>query len=273
MRNIFKAIRQKWLDFWDDDEKDADKHHLSQYDKRSIMEGNFFVGAAIVALVSIGIFAGVAWNNYKSEKETEEIFNFLATYLATATDDEYEEIAQEIRHDLVYSAYGQDIDNLIEYVPNTSEQCCLERDDGFINRMNVIFLNTGEAYGLDVYDTIEPVSVQQGYSGICMTSGYDEISESTVSITSDRTEGTATATLDRGRGIVSVHRMKETFCDDCIQKILEVTDGELVSTAVLYDSEERRFYPVTDGTLELGDYKYEIKYDDGNYTIDILYVR
>lgn len=273
MRNILSRIHQKWIDFWDDDEKDSDKHHLSQYDKRSILEGNFFIGAAIVALVSIGIFAGVAWNNHKSAEDTEEIFNYIATYLATATDDEYEDIAKEIRHDLVCSEYGQDIDNLIQYVPNTATPCCLERDDGFINRMNVVFLNTGEIYGLDVYDTIEPVSVQQGYSGICMTSGYDEISESTVSITSDRTEGTATATVDRGRGIVSVHRMKETFCDDCIRKILEATDGELVNTAVLYDSEEMTFYPVTDGTLEIGDYKYEIKYDDGNYTIDILYVK
>ena len=273
MRNIFKSIHQRWLDFWDDDEKDTDKHHLSQYDKRSLMSGNFIVGAAIVSLACIGIFAGMAWNNYKSDKETEEIFNFLMTYLATATDDEYEDIAQEIRHDLVYSDYGQDIDNLIEYVPNTSTQCCLEREAGFINRMNVIFLNTGEVYGIDVYDTVEPVSVQQGYSGICMTSGYDEISESTVSITSDRTEGTATATVDRGRGIVSVHKMKETFCDDCIQKILEVTDGELVNTAVLYDSEEMTFYPVTDGTLEIGDYKYETSYTDGEFTIDILYVK
>lgn len=273
MRNIFKVIRQRWLDFWDDDENDADKHHLSQYDKRSIMSNNFIVGASIVSLACIGIFAGVAWNNYRSEKETEELFNFLMTYLATATDDEYEDIAQEIRHDLVYSEYGQDIDNLIEYVPNTSEQCCLEREDGFINRMNVVFLNTSEAYGIDVYDTVEPVSVQQGYSGICMTSGYDEISESTISITSDRTEGTATATLDRGRGIVSVHRMKETFCDDCIRKILEVTDGELVDTAVLYDSEENVFYPITEGTLEVGDYTYETSYDDGEYTIDILYVK
>ena len=273
MRNIFRVIHKKWLDFWDDDEMDADAQHLSQYDKRSLMEGNFVVCAAVVALVSIGIFAGVAWNNHKIEQETDELFGFLATYLATATDDEYEAIAEEIRNDLVYSEYGQDIENLIQYIPNTAEQCCMKREAGFIERMNVVFLNTGEAYGLDVYDTVEPVSVQKGYSGVSITSGYDEISEATVSITSERAEGAATARLDRGRGIVSVHKMKETFCDDCIREILESTDGELVNTAVLYDSEEEKFYPVSEGRLEIGDYKYEIKYDDGNYTIDILYVK
>lgn len=273
MRNIFKAIHERWLDFWDDDEMDAGKHHLSQYDKRSIMHGNFLVGAALVALVSVGIFAGVAFNNYRSNKETEELFNFLATYLATATDDEYENIAQEIRHDLVYSEYGQDIDNLIEFVPNTADGCCLEREAGFIERMNVVFLNTGETYGLDIYDTVEPISVQQSYGGTCITSGYDEISEATVSITSERSEGTATAHFDRGRGIVSVHKMKETFCDDCIREILDVTDGELVDIAVLYDAEENVFYPITEGTLEIGDYTYETLYEDGVYAMDILYIK
>lgn len=273
MKNLLKKIMDKWRNFWLDDESDTEKHHLTQSDKRSLLHGSFLVNTGLVLLVCIGIFIGNAWSTYRSNKETEELFGFLSTYLATATDDEYEAIAREIRDDLVYSEYGQNIDNLIQYVPNTADECCLERDAGFIERMNFVFLNTGESYGLDVYDTVEPVSVQQHYSGICMTSGYDEISESTVSITSDRTEGTATATIDRGRGIVSVHKMKATFCDDCIQKILEVTDGELVETAVLYDSEEEKFYPVSDGRLEIGDYTYETKYEDGGYTMDILYVK
>ena len=42
----------------------------------------------------------------------EELLGTIATYMATATDDEYEEIAQDYPHDLVYSQYGQDIENL-----------------------------------------------------------------------------------------------------------------------------------------------------------------
>lgn len=272
MRNVLRDIHQKWLDFWDDDEKDADKHHLSQYDKRSIMSGNFIAGAALVVLVSIGIFAGVAWNNHRSERETEELFNFLMTYLATATDDEYEDIAQEIRHDLVYSDYGQDIDNLIEYVPNTSDICCLEREAGFIERNNVVFLNTGETYGLDIYDSTESVELQQQMGGTRMTSGYDEISGATLTITSTPSEGTATARVDDGRGIVSVHKMKSLFCDDCIRKILELTDGEYIRTAVIYDAETQEFYPIADGDMEIGDYSFHTYYEDGTEKIDIEYV-
>lgn len=272
MRNVLRDIHQKWLDFWDDDEKDADKHHLSQYDKRSIMSGNFIAGAALVVLVSIGIFAGVAWNNHRSERETEELFNFLMTYLATATDDEYEDIAQEIRHDLVYSDYGQDIDNLIEYVPNTSDGCCLEREAGFIERNNVVFLNTGETYGLDIYDSTESVELQQQMGGTRMTSGYDEISGATLTITSTPSEGTATARLDNGRGIVSVHKMKSLFCDDCIRKILELTDGEYIQTAVIYDADAQEFYPIADGDMEIGDYSFHTYYENGAEKIDIEYL-
>lgn len=272
MRDIFKVIHDKWLDFWDDDEKDSDKHHLSQYDKRSILEGNFFIGAAIVALVSIGIFAGVAWNNHKSAEDAEEIFNYIATYLATATDDEYEAIAQEIRHDLVYSDYGQDIDNLIEYVPNTSTQCCLEREAGFIERTNIVFLNTGEAYGLDIYNSTESVESQQEMGGTRMTAGYDEVSESTLNITTIPCEGTGTARVDDGRGIVSVHKMKSLFCDDCIRKILELTDGEYIRTAVIYDAETQEFYPISDGDMEIGDYSFHTYYENGAEKIDIEYL-
>lgn len=273
MKNLLKKIMDKWRNLWLYDESDTEKHHLSQSDKRSLMYHNFLVNAGLVILVFVGIFIGDTWSTYRSNKETEELFGFLSTYLATATDDEYEAIAKEIRDDLVYSEYGQNIDNLIQYVPNTADECCLERDAGFIERMNFVFLNTGESYGLDVYDTVEPVSVQKGYGGVCMTSGYDEISGATVNITSERSEGTTIAHIDRGRGIVSVHKMKDRFCDDCIREILEVTDGELVDTAVLYDAEENVFYPITEGTLEIGDYTYETLYEDGGYTMDILYIK
>lgn len=272
MKKILKKIMDVWRNAWLDDESDTDKHHLSQSDKRSLMYGSFLVNAGLVVLVFVGIFIGDAWSTYRSDKETEELFGYLATYLSTATDDEYEEISETIRHDLVYSEYGQDIDNLIEYVPNTSDICCLEREAGFIERNNVVFLNTGETYGLDIYDSTESVELQQQMGGTRMTSGYDEISGATLTITSTPSEGTATARLDNGRGIVSVHKMKSLFCDDCIRKILELTDGEYVRTAVIYDAETQEFYPIADGDMEIGDYSFHTYYEDGTEKIDIEYV-
>ena len=77
-----------------------------------------------------------------------------------ATEDEYEQIAQTIRNDLVYSQYGQDVENLIQYIPNTADGCCLERDS-YMNRIHLVFLNTGETYGLDVFDSYEPIENQR----------------------------------------------------------------------------------------------------------------
>ena len=34
MRNVWKKIKEKWLDYWQDDMLDRTKTHLSQYDKR-----------------------------------------------------------------------------------------------------------------------------------------------------------------------------------------------------------------------------------------------
>lgn len=272
MKNLLKKAMDVWRNVWLDDESDTDKHHLSQSDKRSLLYGCFLVNAGLVVLVCIGIFIGDAWSTHRSNKETEELFGYLATYLATATDDEYEEIAETIRHDLVYSEYCQDIDNIIQYIPNTADVCCLEREAGFIERANVVFLNTGETYGLDIYDSTESVESQQQMGGTRMTSGYDEISGATLTITSTPSEGTSTARLDNGRGIVSVHKMKSLFCDDCIRKILELTDGEYIRTAVIYDAETQEFYPISDGDMEIGDYSFHTYYEDGTEKIDIKYL-
>ena len=100
MKNIWKKLRDCWLDFWEDDELDMDKKHLSQHDKRSLLYGGFMIGVATFGLFSIGIIAGNIWTNHQNQKDMEEFLGTVVTYMATATDDEYEEIAQTIRHDL-----------------------------------------------------------------------------------------------------------------------------------------------------------------------------
>ena len=91
MKNIWRKMRDCWLDFWEDDELDMDKKHLSQHDKRSLLYGGFMIGVATFGLFSIGIIAGNIWTNHQNQKDMEEFLGTVVTYMATATDDEYEE--------------------------------------------------------------------------------------------------------------------------------------------------------------------------------------
>lgn len=236
MKNVWRKLRDNWLYFWVDDELDMDKKHLSQHDKRSLLYDGFMIGAVTFVFLPIGIMAGNIWTNHRNQKNMEEFLGTIATYMATATDDEYEKIAQAIRYDLVYSQYGQDIENLIRYIPNTADGCCLER--GFLERINLVFLNTGEAY---------------------------------LMMMSNPNMDSATASIDRGWGIVSAHKMKTHFCDDCIREILTTVEDGFIDEAVIYDAEEKTFYPVAEGDLQIGDYSFHTYCEDGGYEIEIAY--
>ena len=59
----------------------------------------------------------------------------------------------------------------------------------------------------------------------------------------------------------------------CIQKILETVKGEAVGEAVIYDTVDKRFYPVAEGERQIGDYIFQTAYEQGNYEIQIEYVR
>ena len=63
MKNIWKKLRDCWLDFWEDDELDMDKKHLSQHDKRSLLYGGFMIGVA-----TFGLFL----NRYYSREYMDE---------------------------------------------------------------------------------------------------------------------------------------------------------------------------------------------------------
>ena len=266
-----KKIRQKWRDFWKDDTYDMEKRHLSQHDKRTLLYGGFMVSTITFILISIVVLIGNLWADHQAEKDMEELLGTVATYMATATEDEYEEIAKTIRHDLVYSDYGTDIENLIQYIPNTADGCCLEREDS-PERVNLIFLNTGEAYGLDIFDKSTSVDCQREHGGTIITSGYDEISEAHFLIIKNLNLDSGTASLDRGRGIISAHKMKSRFCDECIRKILTTVKNETVDEAVIYDTEEKVFYPVKEGDVQIGDYSFHTFYENGDYKFEIEYI-
>ena len=171
MKRMWEKVKETWREFWFvyEDEEDSTQH-LSRSDKQSIWCGSFLMCAFTAVLCMAGIAIGNIRNNRQYEQDVEETLNMIATYFATATEDEYDEIAQTIRHDLVFSEYGKDMENLIQYIPNTSESCptCQE---SYPAQAFLVCVNTGETYSLDVYHTDE--SPDDEYGGMRLSFGYD----------------------------------------------------------------------------------------------------
>lgn len=270
MSKFNEKLHKIWSGYWKDDEQDTGIQHLSQHDKRFLLYGGFLIGVATLIFLEIGIFFGDLRASRRDSEDMQGVLDTIAAYMATATEDEYDVIAQSIRRDLVYSEYNQDVKNFIQYVPNTAKSCALEQDSS-PERINLIFLNTGEAYGLDIIDKEHPVEANQQNNSTILTSGYDEISGARIFITKLPNEGTGTASFDRGRGIVSVQKMKSVFCDDCIQDILNTVENIFITEAVIYDTGEHKIYPITEGELQIGDSIFSITCDSENYEIEIAY--
>lgn len=66
--------------------------------------------------------------------------------------------------------------------------------------------------------------------------------------------------------------MKSHFCDDCIREIMETVKESLVEEIVICDIKEKRFYPVEEGEVQIGDYNLQIAYENGDYAIEIEYI-
>lgn len=90
----------------------------------------------------------------------EKLVNMVTSYVESATKDEYDEIAQTIRHDLVFSEYGEDTEKFIQYIPNTSDKCRACKGH-YLAQAVLISLNTGESYSLDLFEQgIDPEDYQ-----------------------------------------------------------------------------------------------------------------
>ena len=120
MKGLWQKVKEMWWYFWEVDENDSTEERLSSFDKRWLLYWNFMtcMGVLILFMIVIGI------NNIRvtrqNGKDVEEAISMIATYMASATKDEYDKIAQTIRHDLVFSEYGEDIENFIQYNPAVS---------------------------------------------------------------------------------------------------------------------------------------------------------
>ena len=117
--------------------------------------------------------------NRRNDAAMEELLNMVISYVESATEDEYDEIAQTIRHDLVFHKYEKDIEKYIRYIPNTSEKCRACRGI-YPAQAVLVSLNTGESYSLDLFEQgIEPEEYQ---GNTLLTYGYDEISQTGIHI-------------------------------------------------------------------------------------------
>lgn len=265
-----RRIREIWWDFWEVDENDGTEKRLSSSDKRWLLYWNFLTCIVMLAIVLLVMGIHTLWVHHQNNMDVNKTLNTIAVYMASATKDEYDDIARSIRHDLVFSEYGKEIENFIQYIPNTAETCriCMEN---YPARALLVCANSGQFYSLDLYDIGENPDNSRR-EGTIMNFGYDEVSQTSVYITKSPGQKTGYAGLDRGRGIVSIHRMKAVFCDDCIRDILNMVEHQQIDEFFIFDTEKRIFYPINDGTtLQICDYRLDIEYKDSNYKIDITY--
>lgn len=141
MEQMWKKVKTAWREFWEIYEDDDNSvQHLSRSDKMSIWYGSFIMCMLTVAICALSIGISNIRSNRQYEQDVEEALSMIATYFATATGDEYDEIARTIRHDLVFSEYGQNIENLIQYIPNTLSFFLTQ------NRKTFIRLRTGKCF-------------------------------------------------------------------------------------------------------------------------------
>lgn len=104
------------------------------------------------------------------------------------------------------------------------------------------------------------------------TFGYDEISQTSIHISKSPGENEGSAEIERGNGIVSIHRMKKMFCDGCIEAMLDTVENQPIGELVIYDTEKNAFYPVEDESkVRIGDYALEIEYKDSGTSGACLY--
>lgn len=264
---MWKRIKSKWDDFWIGDEHDDFKKHLSQSDKRALLYGYFIISMLTVAFVILLININNLRIDRRDDAAMEEVLSMVTSYMESATKDEYDEIAQTIRHDLVYREYERDIEKYVRDIPNTSDKCRACKGS-YPAQAVLVSLNTGESYPLDLFERGIELEDYQGNTQL--TFGYDEISQTSIRISKSPGENSGSAEIERGNGIVSIHRMKKLFCDDCIKAMLDTVKNQPIGELVIYDTEKNIFYPVEDGSkVQIGGYTLETGYKDSGYEIDV----
>lgn len=198
-----------------------------------------------------------AWQMNQQLKRVEAVYNTIYAFMATATEEEYDEITEELRHSLVLRTLTAGDLAYLDLIPNTADDCPLDRE---LNAsLYLAALNTGTLYPIAPEETADAA----------FRFGYDEVSQSRVLIESGA--GTTAVTLTRDGGEVSVQRMKGIFCGDCFSALAEVQTGSPVLEFVLFDAQTHTIYPIA----ESAEYTFErctatILRDGEDYIISVV---
>lgn len=268
IKGLWKGIRDKWDGFWIGDEYDHSKKHLSQSDKRFLLYGNFISSIFTVAFVVMIIGFNNLRVNHQNVDDMKSIIEMTKSYMGSATEDEYDKIVQTIRNDLVFSDYSKGLQKYAKYIPNTSEKCHTCKGSSAAQAI-LVSLNTGNSYDLDL--TRKETEEEQG--GVKVAFGYDEISQTRIRMIKSPERKEGTVEIERGSGIVSLHRMKSLFCDRCIENILKSIEGQEMEEFVIFDAEKIIFYPIKHGDkVRIGNDMLEVAYKNGDCEIEITFV-
>lgn len=267
IKSLWKRVKDRWDAFWVGDEYDSSKKHLSQSDKRCILYGNFIISIFTVALVLIiNGFNSLRFSR-QNEASMEFVMEMAKSYMASATEDEYDQITKAIRHDLVFRDYSGGLREYAKNIPNASESCHACRRNS-VTQVALVSLNAGESYSLDL--PRQEGMPEDGQGNVQVVFGYDEISQTSIRMAKSLKKGKGSAEIERGSGIVSLHRMKGLFCDGCIDRILAAVENGEMGELVILDTEKTVFYPLKDGNkVMIGGYALETEYKDGNCEIKI----
>ena len=84
-----------------------------------------FLACVIVCFLFSCIILGATYiSNRQAAKDMNEMSNMIIAYIATATDDEYDQIAEEIRHDFIFRKWDERTRLFVQYIPNRAARCC-----------------------------------------------------------------------------------------------------------------------------------------------------
>jgi len=154
----------------------------------------------------------------------------------------------------------------ISPIPSPSAPLDLESYPG---QVYLLCTNTGNLYSLDAYEYIDSPEIT-AHGRTIYSWGYDEVSESQLRIEQNPDTRESLACLDHRKGIVSIHRMKTLFCEDCIQSLLPILEQSLVPEFVIMDGTQKEFYPINSGAaLQIGDYTVAVSSDTNSYWITL----
>lgn len=240
--------------------------YLFQSDKAYLL-----LGALLVCLISIVATSWIMYFSYqKNDEEYEKgLYDFLntaAAYTANLTDDEYQMVAEELRHQLAFTNFNadNDIEMYMKYIANTAESCPLDQEH-YPYKYYLVMTNNGEMEPIDCW--AEEISDDEVVSFGAL---WDEVNETSVRFLYYPNKRETEIAISAGRGTVSAHKMKQTFCDECIRKLFDVFEETVLEELVIFDSKSGELYPIREMDMEIDGHIIEICLDEQwNYTIRV----